>query len=168
MARWTNTATPIGRESRPVRRDDFFSPFNAIRQMQDEMSRLFGSFMGTPGAPEANRPAVDFYEEGNDWVVEAEVPGFDPDDIDVQVNPEGLEISGQTSSEQETRDKGYYRTERSYGSFRRFIPLPGEVDPEQVKANYRNGVLEVRMPKPELSASRRIPVESSEGNSTGK
>ncbi|MBW3591027.1 MAG: Hsp20/alpha crystallin family protein [Actinobacteria bacterium] len=166
MARQTRSATPIRRESRlPRRSDEVFSPFGTVRQIQDEMSRLIGSFWsGLPYSPWANRPAVDFYEEGDQWIVEAELPGVEPNDIDVQVNENGLEISAKSSSEEKTedKDKGYYRTERSYGSFRRFLPLPGEVDPKKVKAKYRNGVLEIRMPRGESTSGRRIPVEAPE------
>lgn len=162
MVRRTNSATPIRRESRlPRRADETLSPLAAIRQVQDEMSRLIGSFWGSlPYIPGSARPAVDFYEEGDEWVVEADVPGVEPDDIDVQVDSDGIDISARTSSEHKAEDKGYYRTERSYRSFRRFIPLPGEVDPDQVKAKYRNGVLEVRMPRGEPASGRRIPVEA--------
>ena len=148
--------------------DDFItpfeSPFGTIQQLQQDMGRLIGGFwQGSSEIPPVWQPAVDIYEEGNQWVVKADIPGIEPNEIDLQVTDDGLKIAAETVSEEQTQDKGYYRSERRFGSFRRFIPLPAEVDPDQVNANFRNGVLEVRLPKSE-SSTRRIPIQASEGN----
>jgi HSP20 family protein len=149
----------------------FDTPFGTIQRLQEDMSQLVdGLLQRTTDIPVWQttdipvwQPAVDLYEEGNQWVVKADIPGVEPDDIDLQVTADGLKIAAETTSEQHSEDRGYYRTERRFGSLRRFIPLPAEVDPEQVNANFRNGVLEVRLPKSEHS-TRRIPVQASEGN----
>jgi HSP20 family protein len=157
------------RRSSPVTRfgDDFItpfeSPFGTLPRLQD-VSRLVEGFWASPAeVPQVWQPAVDIYEEGNQWVVKADIPGVEPNDIELQVTDDGLKISAETSSEEQAQDKGYYRVERRFGSFRRFIPLPAEVDPEQVNAQFRNGVLEVRLPKSEAS-TRRIPIQAFEGN----
>lgn len=142
----------------------FESPFGALQRLQQDVGRFAeGFWQGSPEEPLVWQPAVDIYEEGKQWVVKADIPGVEPKDIDVQVTDDGLKIAAETVSEEKTEDKGYYRSERRFGAFRRFIPLPAEVDPERVKANFRNGVLEVRMPKSE-SSTRRIPVQASEGD----
>lgn len=158
------------RRNSPVTRfgDDlittFDSPFGTLQRLQEDMGRLVGGFSpGTTEVPQVWQPAVDIYEEGNQWVVKADIPGVEPSDIDLQVTDDGLKIAAETVYEDETREKGYYRSERRFGAFRRFIPLPAEVDPEQVHANFRNGVLEVRLPKSE-SSTRRIPIQATEGN----
>jgi HSP20 family protein len=147
----------------------FETPFGTIQRLQEDVGQLVeGLIQRTADLPGWRttdfpvwQPAVDIYEEGNQWVVKADIPGVEPDDIELQVTDDGLKIAAETGSEQETQDRGYYRSERRFGSFRRFIPLPAEVDPEQVNANFRNGVLEVRLPKSE-SSSRRIPIQASE------
>jgi HSP20 family protein len=156
------------RRSSPVTRfgEDFIapfeSPFGTLPQLQN-VGRLVEGFWPAPAElPQVWQPAVDIYEEGNQWVVKADIPGVEPDDIELQVTDDGLKIAAETASEEQTQDKGYYRIERRFGSFRRFIPLPAEVDPEQVNAQFRNGVLEVRLPKSEAS-TRRIPIQPSEG-----
>jgi HSP20 family protein len=158
------------RRNSPVSRfgDDFIapfdSPFGTLQRLQEDMGRLVGGFLpGATEVPQVWQPAVDIYEEGNQWVVKADIPGVEPDDIELQVTDDGLKIAAETVSEEQTQDMGYYRSERRYGSFRRFIPLPAEVDPEQVNARFRNGVLEVRLPK-SASSTRRIPIQASEGN----
>jgi HSP20 family protein len=142
----------------------FDSPFGTIQRLQEDMGRLVGGFWpGSTEVPPVGQPAVDIYEEGNQWVVKADIPGVESRDIDLQVTDDGLKISAETIDEEQTQDKGYYRSERRFGSFRRFIPLPAEVDPNQANANFRNGVLEVRLPKSEAS-TRRIPIQATEGN----
>ena len=157
------------RRNSPVTRfgEDFItpfdSPFGSLQRLQDMGRLVEGFWPGSAEVPQVWQPAVDIYEEGNQWVVKADIPGVEPDDIELQVTDDGLKISAETVSEDQTKDKGYYRSERRFGSFLRFIPLPAEIDPEQVNANFRNGVLEVRLPK-SAASTRRIPIQASEGN----
>lgn len=111
------------------------------------------------GAPwEAGYPAVDLYERGDEVVVEAELPGIDPEDIDVEVSDHHLVIRGQTRRATEEENRGIYRRERRFGAFVRSVALPEDVDVDRAAASYHQGVLEVRLPKKE-GRRRRIAVQ---------
>lgn len=99
-------------------------------------------------------PQVEVREQGNNLVVRADLPGLSRDDIDVEVDEDALIIRGERNSDWEDNQEGYYRSERSYGSFYRAIPLPEGVDPNACNATFKNGVLEVTLPKPKESQSR--------------
>jgi HSP20 family protein len=104
-------------------------------------------------------PAVDVYEEKDDIVIKAEVPGLSKEDISVQVTDATLTIKGEKKREEATDEDDYYCRERSFGSFTRAVDLPCEVKADQVKASFKNGVLEVRMPKTEEAKKRAITVK---------
>ena len=116
------------------------------------------SWLGRWGLPEGIWfPAVDVVERPDEVVVEVELPGVDPDQVDLEVDDHQLRIRGHVRREVEAEEGGILRSERRYGSFSRIIALPADVDPERADARYRRGVLEVRLPKKE-QARRRIPV----------
>ncbi|HHY98012.1 MAG TPA: Hsp20/alpha crystallin family protein [Firmicutes bacterium] len=92
-------------------------------------------------------PAVDVYDRGDSIVVKAEIPGVSKDEINLTLTEDGLTISGETRRDEEIKDRDYYRRERSYGSFTRTIPLPVAVQKEGAKATFKDGVLEVTLPK---------------------
>jgi HSP20 family protein len=102
---------------------------------------------------------VDVFEEKDDIVVKAEIPGIDKDNIEVNLSDHILTIKGQKKKEEEVKEENYYRSERSYGSFVRTLELPKEVHADKVKANFKNGVLEVRMPKTEEAKAKEIKVQ---------
>jgi HSP20 family protein len=93
-------------------------------------------------------PHVDMYEEGNEVVVKAELPGISRDDVDVTLENGDLVIKGERKSENEVKEESYYRMERSFGSFYRRLPLPEGTQADQISAGFKDGVLEVRAPKP--------------------
>jgi HSP20 family protein len=106
-------------------------------------------------------PLVDMYEEGDNLIIKAELPGVAKEDIDVSVDQGDLVIRGERESEDEIEEDNYYRRERLLGSFYRRLPLPEGVQPNQIAASFKDGVLEVRMPKPqtaETSAASKIQV----------
>lgn len=107
-------------------------------------------------------PALDMYETDRDLVVEAEVPGYSPQDIQVQVSPDVLVLRGKVSSSREERGEGYYVKEREAGTFTRTVRLPAEVVPDGASARYKNGVLTITIPKkdPESRRVHNVPVES--------
>jgi HSP20 family protein len=111
-------------------------------------------------APSEWTPSVDVYERDNTLVVKAEVPGLKKEDIEVALDQGDLVIRGERKAESEVKEENYYRIERNYGSFYRRIPLPFEVQADQVSASYNDGVLEVRIPKPaqEQAQPQRIPL----------
>ena len=116
------------------------------------------SLMGGDWVPE-DMIRVDEFHEGGDLVVRAELPGVDPDrDVEVTVDDHILHIEARRHEEESREEKGYRRKEIRTGTFQRTLTLPPGVDDEDVKATYRNGILEVRIPTGEPQPSRRIPV----------
>lgn len=95
----------------------------------------------------------------NEIVVKAEVPGCKAEDIDISVHGNTLTISGEKKAEEEKKEKGYYHLERSYGSFRRELSLPGDVDPDKVEASCKNGVLTVTLPKSEREKAVKAKIK---------
>lgn len=133
------------------------------RMMEDFFGRRFRPWwperwFGTEGF-EMKAPVVDVFEEKDDVVVKAEVPGMDKDNIEVTLSDSTLTIKGEKKKEEEIKEENYYRSERSYGSFVRTLDLPKEVHADKVKATFKNGVLEVRMPKTEEAKAKEIKVK---------
>ena len=114
-------------------------------------SRLFGGI---------SSPRVDIYQTENDVVVKVEIPGVSKEDLNLYIDENTIRLSGQTKREEELRDEDIYRSERFYGKFSRTIPLPVEVKSEQAKAEYKDGILSITIPKAEPSRSkgRRIDI----------
>jgi HSP20 family molecular chaperone IbpA len=104
---------------------------------------------------------VDIFEDGNDVVVKAELPGMKKEDIDVNISDDVITISGEKKSEEKVEKKDYYRLERSYGSFTRTLRLPAETQTDKAKASFKDGILEVRMPKTEaaLQKTKKISID---------
>lgn len=105
-------------------------------------------------------PRMDVFEKDNTIVVKAELPGLKKEDVQVQVEGDELVIRGESKAETEIKEEDYFRSERSFGSFFRRMALPAGVTPEQIQANLKDGVLEVRIPKPAEAGSepKKIPV----------
>jgi len=104
-------------------------------------------------------PAVDVYEDKDHVVIKAEIPGLAKEDISVLLADSTLTIKGEKKREEEVKEDDYYRCERSFGSFTRAVGLPCEVKADQVKASFKNGVLEVRMPKTEEAKKKAVTVK---------
>jgi HSP20 family protein len=150
------------------------SPFSFMRRFTEEMDRLFEDFnFGQSFGREFGRlssiqdslwsPQVEVLERGNQLVVRADLPGLTKDDIDVNITDDAIVIQGERNQESEEKEEGYYRSERSYGSFYRSIPLPEGIDTDNAHATFRNGVLEITMPAPEQAEKRgkRLEVRDS-------
>ena len=138
-----------------------------LADFRNEMNRLFEGFFSRPLAmpgwfetiePGQWLPAIDMSETGKQIHVRAELPGIDPQDVDVSVSEDRLVISGEKKSEKEESGEGWTHRESHYGSFSRAIPLPETVDPTKVTARYDKGVLTVELTKSPSSASRKVPV----------
>lgn len=147
---------------------DFFaaSPFELMRRFTEDMDRFFEG--GAPGwAPSSMAmwsPPIEIEEKDGQFTVCAELPGLGKDDVKVELTEDGLTISGERKREREERRGGLYRTERSYGSFWRTIPIPDDAQVEQAKATFENGLLTVSVPVPESKQRRReIPIEGEAG-----
>ena len=137
----------------PFRRDD---PFSEIEQLFDRMSR---QFEGSPFAAAAGAVAVDVEERDDSFVVTADVPGFDKDDIDVTLAERTLRIRADSEEETEEAEGDYLRRERRATSAERSVTLPSAVEEEGISATYKNGVLTVTLPKRSGDGGQRIEVE---------
>lgn len=104
-------------------------------------------------------PVVDVFEDKDDVVVKAELPGLSKEDVQVQVSGSVLTLKGEKKKQEEVKEQDYYRCERSHGSFSRSLELPHEVKADQVKASFKNGVLEVRLPKTEDAKRKSVSVK---------
>lgn len=142
-----------------------YEPFGLLSQLQKELARSFSNFgnefseefLSTAGCW---TPAVDVKEEENQYIVHADIPGMKPEDIEVSVEAGVLTIKGERKSESKTEKEGYKRVERMYGAFHRSFSLPGAVSSDVVTAKFKNGVLEVVIPKSEAAKPKRITVST--------
>lgn len=125
-----------------------------MRLFQDSVARLFSEPNTRPWTP-----AVDVFENENDLVLKADLPEVDPKDVSIEVENSTLTLKGSRKFEEAQNGRGYHRIERSYGSFVRAFSLPETVDPEKVKADYKQGVLTITLAKKEVAKPRTIPVE---------
>lgn len=123
--------------------DDVFYPIN-----RDEVEFSMGSW----------NPVVDVYDNDDSIVIKAELPGIDKEGIEIDVKDRVLTLKGERSSESEVKDDNYYRRERSFGKFERAFTLPADVDPDKIKADYKDGVLKIDIPKPEEKKPRQITI----------
>jgi HSP20 family protein len=132
--------------------------------MEDMWRRPFPSLFGRdrwlPIRPSSIRmPSLDVYEEKDSVVVKAELPGMKKEDVEVNLAGEILTIKGEKKEDKEVKEDNYYRRERSYGSFLRSVGLPCEVKSDEIKASFKDGVLEIRLPKTEESKKKSISVK---------
>ena len=138
-------------------------PFRELTAMQDRMARLFGNVYlrdEDTGFRGSWAPAVDIFETDNhDLVIKAEVPGMTREDIEVTVENSTLVLKGTKKFDTEVKDENYRRIERSYGTFNRSFTLPNTVDAGKVTAEYKNGVLTVKLPFREEAKPRSINVD---------
>jgi HSP20 family protein len=143
------------------------SPFEEFeRRFEDFLRRPFSMMEAPwwtrwPGVAGEVSPAMDIYEEGADVVVKAEIPGMTKEEIHIDLNEKVMTISGEKKKEETVERKDYVHLERTYGSFSRTFTLPAEVQTGKARATFKDGVLEVRIPKTAEAASRtrKIAVE---------
>lgn len=139
-----------------------WQPFRELTLLQDRMNRLFENFLGEQsdieGSSHGWAPAVDIYEDKDQIMLKADLPGMDEKDISVGVDGDRLTLKGERRMEKETKEENYHRVERAYGSFSRSFTLPSSVDMERIKAAYKNGVLEVSVPKKEEVKPKQIEI----------
>ena len=144
------------------------SPFEQMERQFEEFFRRPFPLLGQPWWParsifeaEEAAPSVDIFEEGDDIVLKAELPGMSKKDVSVNLSDHIITISGEKKKEEKTEEKNFYRVERSYGSFSRSFELPADVKADQVKAKFHDGLLEVRLPKTEEAKrkAKSVPIE---------
>jgi HSP20 family protein len=135
-----------------------WEPFRELTSLQNEMGRwMSGLLEGNGGrTPQTWVPALDVWETPTEVVYAFDLPGIPEDDISIEVKDETLTVSAERSKTEEASDNGFYRFERRYGSFARAVGLPQGVDQDHISARYENGVLEIRVPKPEEAKPKKI------------
>lgn len=145
-----------------------WSPLKELEEMRKDMDRLFEEFF----APVARRrrwlkpegvvvPDIEMYDRKNEIVLKAELPGVKKEDIELTITKDSITLKGEVKREEEVKEEDYYACERSYGSFARTIAIPVEVDSEKAKASFKNGVLEIVIPKKEEAKPKEIKIEVS-------
>ena len=144
------------------------SPFEEMEKRFEEFFRRPFSMLGPSWFPAIRMPEigevsakVDIFEEGNDVVVKAELPGMKKEDLDVNLTDDTITVSGEKKKEEKIEKKDYYRVERSYGSFTRSFRLPKEVQSDKAKASFKDGILEIRVPKTEeaMKKEKKVTIE---------
>jgi HSP20 family protein len=143
-----------------------WDPFGELAAVQDRVNRMFGSYYGTRGEDDVMRrgswiPPVDIYEKDHEILLKAEVPDMQRDQIDIRVENNTLTISGEKKFDQEVKEDQFHRVERSYGRFSRSFSLPATIDTEKVLADYKNGVLTIRLPIRDEAKPKQITVQVS-------
>lgn len=138
-----------------------YEPWNMLEQMRRDMDRVFASRNGDESSSAVSEwtPAVDIQEDDKRFLIEADIPGVDPKDIEVHMENGMLTISGERESENKEEKEGYKRIERMRGSFYRRFSLPDSADAEKISAKSHNGVLQITIPKKETEQPRRISID---------
>jgi HSP20 family protein len=134
-----------------------WEPFRELASLQTEMGRWMNGLLEGNGRTTQNWvPALDVWETDSDVVYAFDLPGIPESDITIEVKDDTLTVSAERDRTQESSENGFYRFERRYGTFARAVGLPQGVDQDQINARYENGVLEIRVPKPEQAQPRKI------------
>ena len=140
-----------------------WDPFDDLASLRESMDKLFEEFFTRRPdrirAPVVWQPAIEAYETDGDVVVRAELPGIDPKQVEISVTEDTLTVKGEARTEQEEKKRNYYRRELRYGSFVRSIALPSGVQGDKASASYKNGILEIKVPKSERAKPKTVKVE---------
>jgi HSP20 family protein len=146
-----------------------WDPARELDSLQTEFNRLFDTFAGVRPEARSRRwvPAMDLAETDDHLVLKADLPGLKRDDVEIELKDNVLTISGERREGNEQKAEGYYRVERAVGGFSRSLTLPDGIDPEGIAADFTDGVLEVRIPKPEQRKPHRIEIGAGSVNGSG-
>ncbi|MGI6128509.1 MAG: Hsp20/alpha crystallin family protein [bacterium] len=136
-----------------------WDPFSELEPFREDFSRLFDRYSNLFGM-RSWQPALDLVENNNDFVLKVEVPGMEPEDVDITVTDNSVVISGSMSQEEEKKNEGgYLRSERRYGKFMRNIALPAEIVPDKTKATFKNGLLTITLPKADPGRTNGVKIK---------
>ncbi|MBI3316563.1 MAG: Hsp20/alpha crystallin family protein [Candidatus Omnitrophica bacterium] len=140
---------------------DLWDPFDTLLDIQDDINRVFGRSLVRKNDWMAKgfNPDIEVTEEADHYVLHADLPGLKNEDFNISVYGNTLTLKGERKQEKESKEKGAYYSERYYGSFTRTMDFPTEIQGDKVKAAYKNGVLEVLLPKSESAKPKQINVE---------
>lgn len=151
-----------------------WSPQRDIDALRRDIEKTFEDFFGEDFAvgpwrpfwrrrrglePSVTLPNIDMYDKKDEIVVKVELPGVEKDQVDITLSEDTLTVKGEAKREEEVKDEDYYRCERCYGSFSRTIELPVRIQGDKSKATFKNGILEIRLPKAEEAKPKEIKVE---------
>ncbi len=143
-----------------------WDPFRDLMTIQERMNRLFDQTLSKTRTEDEEgltastwSPAVDIYETADSIVLKAELPGLSRENIDIQVRDNTLTLKGERRFEREVKDENYLRIERSYGAFQRGFSLPAVIQQDKIKATFKDGVLEVNLPKAEEAKPKQVKIE---------
>lgn len=140
-----------------------FDPWREIFTLRDEIEHIFDRFFGEafPATREEAvwHPAIDMYETDKELVIKAELPGMESKDIDITLSDNTLTIKGEKKKSEEVKSENYYRREVSYGAFQRSIPLPVAVNADNIKASFKNGILEIKLEKEKPAKGIKIDIK---------
>ena len=141
-----------------------WDPFRDLNILQERMNRVFEDAAGRgwktdePSATNSWSPAVDIYETEREIMVQAELPGVARKDIALQLENNVLTLKGERKFEKETSQENYHRIERSYGGFSRAFTIPSSVDDDKIRADYKDGILKIALPKKEQVKAKQIKI----------
>ncbi len=135
-----------------------WTPFAELDRIRREFDKLLEDVFPAVEREQILAPPVDVYETDSEVVVKAELPGVKKEDIDVTIKENAVHLKAERKEEKEEKTENVHRIERFYGTIERIIPLPTEVKPEEAKAEYKDGVLEIRIPKTKVSKEAKVKV----------
>jgi HSP20 family protein len=135
-----------------------WDPFREFNALTERSGNFPGKFWEAPASTTAWNPSVDIFENDNEIVVKAELPGMAAKDIDVKIENNVLTLKGERRFEKEAKEENYHRVEREYGAFSRVFSLPVTVNPDKVTAEYKDGVLKIVLPKKEEIKPKAIKI----------
>ncbi len=142
-----------------------WEPVGELNTIQNEMNRLFNNFFDQPGQTRRGNgtmrrwlPPMDLVESSDQYVLRADLPGLSDEEVNIVLEDNVLSISGERTAQHESKEEGYYRLERAFGSFSRSLTLPAGIDPDQIDAHCDRGVLEIRIAKPEQKKPKTVQI----------
>lgn len=143
-----------------------WEPAREVDSLQSEVNRVFDAFFGNAAGTRARRwvPAADLVETEDHLVLRADLPGLSRDDVEIEIKDGVLTVAGERRADHEEKSEGFYRVERSFGRFSRSMTLPDGIDADTIAAEFDDGVLEVRIPKPERRKPHRVAIGSGSVN----
>jgi HSP20 family protein len=141
-----------------------WNPSNELFSIQNRINKMFDEFYHPFNVSDSDHgswkwsPKADIYEKDDSIVIKAELPGVDKNDVQVDLNDRILKIRGERKSDNEIKEENYYRKETSFGKFERAFTLPVDGESDQIKAEYKDGVLKIEIPKPEGQKPKQISI----------
>ncbi|MBN1688498.1 MAG: Hsp20/alpha crystallin family protein [Candidatus Omnitrophica bacterium] len=142
-------------------KNEWLDPFSFLTSLHDDLDRFFAvPVLRSRGEITPLVPQIDVEEDANNYVLRADIPGIKKEELDISVQGNRLTLRGERKHERETKkDKNYYHCERYYGNFERTFEFPEDINPSVIKANYKDGVLEIAVPKSEEKKPKQIKVD---------